>query len=223
MNGLAIDIERCQDGVELVDKVYRYRTKRTETERVVLADLEDPIVIAFVNATDDEERQRFFGRFGLPDLTPWWHQRDTKLWIHGGARQETGGLLPKEIHRDDILKDQSRFRRLLQSAGGEDPGAAMTAVNSALAKHREFKLQPTIQLAGPRGIPRLLLKSESLLGFMLMETAMVVANGARLAECEQCGTLFLTGTLTGRRSHARFCSDRCRVAAMRARNANIGG
>jgi hypothetical protein len=211
MNGLAIEIERCPDGVEMTDSDhYRFRTNRRETQRIVLADLEDPIVIAFVNATDDDARQLFFGRFGLIGLTRFWHDRSGRQWVHGGA---------PDVRRDDTLKDQSWFRKLLQSAGGGDATAAMTAVNSALAKHREFNLQPTIQLAGSRGTPRLLLKSESLLGFMLMETAMVVANGARLAECEQCGTLFLTGPMTGRRSHARFCSDRCRVAAMRARNA----
>src|SRR5215831_17407622 len=133
MNGLAIEIERCRDGIEMDDAgYYRYRTNRIETERIVLADLEDPIVIAFVNATDDEARQGFFGRFGLLSLTPFWHERSGKQWVHGGA---------PDLRRDDILKDQSRFRKLLQSAGGENPTAAMTAVNSALAKHREFNLQ----------------------------------------------------------------------------------
>jgi hypothetical protein len=210
MDGLAIDIKRCPDGVELVDNVYRHRTTRQEPERIALVDLENPVVMAFVNATDDPQRQLFFGRFGLLRLTPWWHERRSKQWVHGGAH---------DLTRDDILKDQSRFRKLLQSAGGDDPATAMTAVNSALAKHSDFKLTPTFHLAGPHGTPRLLLVSDSLIAFMLMEVAMGVSKGVRMAECEQCGTLFLTGPLTGRRSHARFCSDKCRVAAMRARNA----
>jgi len=64
MNGPTIDIERCPDGVELINKGYHYRTNRRETQRITIADLEDPIVIAFVNATDDESRQGFFDRFG---------------------------------------------------------------------------------------------------------------------------------------------------------------
>jgi hypothetical protein len=56
---------------------------------------------------------------------------------------------------------------------------------------------------------------------MLMEVAMIVAHDVRVAECEHCGTVFLTGALTWRRAHARFCSDKCRVAAMRARQAGV--
>jgi hypothetical protein len=64
----------------------------------------------------------------------------------------------------------------------------------------------------------MLLKCSSLTNFMKMEIAMAAMHGAKLATCEHCGAVFLTGPLTGRRSHAKYCSDRCRVAAMRARN-----
>jgi hypothetical protein len=210
MYGLAVEVERCPDGVELVTlpaiqgksiattrdewTVFRYRTKRRESERFEFTDLESPIVVAFVNATDDERRQRFFSMCGLtiPD-----HQVD----------------------RESVLLSQRQFRHLLSRAGGADAAAAMEAVNANIAKHIAFALQPTVHLAGQSGMPRLLLRSTSLLGFMVMETAMVVAHRARLASCEKCDTVFLTGPLTSRRSHARFCSDKCRVAAMRARKA----
>ena len=65
----------------------------------------------------------------------------------------------------------------------------------------------------------MLLQSQTLFGFMLMETTMAIVHDARVAQCEKCGAVFLTGPLTWRRPHARFCSDRCRVAAMRARQA----
>lgn len=35
--------------------------------------------------------------------------------------------------------------------------------------------------------------------------------------CLNCEVTIVTGTGTGRRSHAKYCSDRCRVAAMRKR------
>lgn len=210
MDGLAIDIERCPDGVELVDGVYRWRTERSETERITLRGLEDPVVIAFVNATDDASRQLFFSRFGLLKPTKWWHERLAKQFIYHG---------PTGLIQDDILEDQSRFQKLLEQAGGEAPTAAMTRINRALETFDDFKLRATFPLTGTDGAPRLVLKSESLIGFMLMETAMVATHGACLAACEQCDSQFLTGPLTGRRSHARFCSNKCRVAAMRARQA----
>jgi hypothetical protein len=223
MDGLTIDIERCPDGVKLADEpavkrpfpvpartVFRYRTARRETKRITLENLEDPVVVAFVNATDDEGRQLFFGRFGLDS------RHSGLLWGEPFAP-----LLSRreELHRDIVLQNQSRFEELIRNAGGSDPAVAMAAINSAISSRVGFSLQPTFHLAEPRGTPQLLLRSESILGFMLMEMAMIVAHGARMAECEKCGTVFLTGPLTWRRSHARFCSDRCRVAAMRARQA----
>lgn len=210
MYGLAVEIDRCPDGVELVElpamrgntladsrpamTVFRYRTQRRQSERFEFTDLENPVVVAFVNAVDDERRRRFFERFGLtvPD---------------------------RQLDYDSALISQAQFRLLLQTAGGENASAAMAAVNDVISAHRALSLNPTIHLAGRRGAPRLLLQTGSLLGFMVMETAMAVAHGARLAACEKCGTVFLTGQLTSRRSHAKFCSDRCRVAAMRARQA----
>jgi hypothetical protein len=216
MDGLTIDIERCPDGVELVDGIFSWRTDRPETERITLTNLEDPVVLAFVNAADDEQRQLFFGRFGLLRPTRGWHERLNKMFVYNPGITPTAGLI-----RDDILDDQSRFRELLQQVGGDDPAVAMTRINRALETFEDFKLRATFPLTGPKGAPRLVLKSESLIGFMLMETAMVATQGARMAECEQCGTLFLTGPMTGRRSHARFCRNKSRVAAIRARNAEI--
>jgi hypothetical protein len=54
------------------------------------------------------------------------------------------------------------------------------------------------------------------MAFMFQEVAMVAANGARLATCERCGDVFLTGKLTKRRITSRFCRDLCRVSAHRA-------
>jgi hypothetical protein len=210
MDGLTIDIERCADGVELVDCVYHWRTNRPETERITLTGLQDPVVIAFVNATDGARRKLFFGRFGLLSPTKGWHERLTKQFIYHG---------PTGLIQNDILEDQYRFQKLLKQAGGDDPTAAITRINLALETFDDFKLRATFPLTGPEGAPRLVLKSESLIGFMLMETAMVATHGARLAACKHCDTQFLTGPLTGRRSHARFCSNKCRVAAMRARQA----
>jgi hypothetical protein len=254
LEGLAVDTECCQDGAELVAlpagrmpielpgdpkdaseraaremparSVFRWRTYRREPTRITLTNLENPVVIAFVNATDDEERALFIARYGLMSfadrrLLVEWPEDNEVEWPEDNElrRERSFRLLREEIHHDDIVRNQARFRELLQRAAGQDQAAAMDAINSAIAAVRAFNLQPTFHLAGPRGAPRLLLKTDTLFGFMLMEIAMIVSNGVRVAECENCKTIFLTGPLTWRRAHARFCSDRCRVAAMRVRKA----
>jgi hypothetical protein len=237
MYGLTIELERCADGVELVEldelempadayaretepdepsarpeMVFRYRTERRETYLKTIENLESPIVVTFVNATDDRKRQLFFKQFGLGtpvDHTIWNRPYRARL------------VLARALKRSDTLEHQSKYRELLHIIGGEDRIAAMTAINSTIGNRvgAENNLIPTFHLAGPHGTPQLLLKSASLLGFMKMEMAMIASNGARVGECEKCSAMFVTGPMTGRRSSAIYCSDRCRVAAMRARQA----
>ena len=66
---------------------------------------------------------------------------------------------------------------------------------------------------------RLVLRPKSLRDFMCLEVAIAHEAGAITTECEHCFKVYVTGPLTGRRSHSKYCADRCRVAAMRKRNA----
>jgi hypothetical protein len=203
MYGLTVRFERCPDGVEFVKPslapLFRYRTERRDFDRREFLNLENPVFLDFINATDHEHLREFFDRFGLmfPYLL----------------------LCPGIIPLDTALSYQSEFREYLELTKGDDRGAAIAALNKGLANDPHFNLQPLMHLAGPQAKPRLILHSTSMLNFMLMEVAMAVAHGARLATCERCSASFLTGPLTGRRAHAVYCSDRCRVAAMRARKA----
>jgi hypothetical protein len=155
-------------------------------------DLETPVVTEFVNAKDDERRLEFFNRFGLTVPEPW-------------------------VVYEQVLQSQTALLKWLQIAGGQDRAAAMEAVNDAFAGSRGLNLRPSMRVAGPRNSPHIHLRSPSLLIYMFLEMATAVALGARVAACEKCFAHFLTGSLTGHRSHAQYCSDRCRVAAMRAR------
>jgi hypothetical protein len=69
------------------------------------------------------------------------------------------------------------------------------------------------------GNARFVLRADTLYDFMVLETAVIHEVGAVAMLCEHCHKVVITGPLTGRRAHAKYCSDRCRVAAMRARNA----
>jgi hypothetical protein len=152
--------------------------------------------VAFVNARTDEDRANFFSRFGL--------------------------LTGSEIDPDEVVQSQGDLRTLLAIAGGDDSVARIQSVNAALGQHKSFYLQPSLNLGAAGGAPQMLLKPQTLFGLMLMETAMVALHGARFATCQHCTEIFLTGPLTWRRAHAHYCSDRCRVAAMRRRNAGRG-
>ena len=93
-----------------------------------------------------------------------------------------------------------------------------TSLNNLLAS---VSIKPTMRRID--GADRLVLNVSSALDFMKLEIAAAVDAGATLTTCQHCGRNFLFGPLTGRRSHAKYCLDRCRVAAMRARNlAKVG-
>jgi hypothetical protein len=78
-------------------------------------------------------------------------------------------------------------------------------------------LSPDLELRN--GKPALTLPIRSLYNFMLMETALVITGGSQVMRCSKCGTIFVTGSGTGRRGSSLYCSNRCRVAAQRSRMA----
>jgi hypothetical protein len=196
--GLFLESRRCPDGVELVvpalngPLIFRDRTDRREPVRLEIQNLENPVVVEFVNARTDAELAEFFLKYGLPDFTP----SNEHLFKLENIHIQQGGL-----------------RIGLEKAGGSSQVDALQTIN----QHGAINLQPIFDLAGEGGAPRMLLKCKSLTEFMLSEIAMVAVHGAKFAECDHCHKVFLTGALTGRRSHSKYCSDRCRVAAMRLR------
>jgi hypothetical protein len=162
-------------------------------------DLEDPVVLQFINARDD--LLPFMSRYSAGSvLTPEFPGAD-----HGVESDP-------QAHITALDRDQEYLRQLLVNATGPDPVKACINL-------KFIRLEAALQLRDDK--PQMLLRCKNLLDFMRMEVAMVALEGAKLATCERCPNLFLTGSSTSRRSHATFCSDRCRVAASRARK--MGG
>ena len=121
-----------------------------------------------------------------------------------------GHLQPEqhESPRRRLLTNQRQLRHELIMAGSDNPDDRRSVLPSGL----DVKAALNGDILDFRVL--------SLFGLMWMEAAMVVEKDARLTACEHCEIAFLTGPTTGRRSHALYCSDRCRVAAMRARQAS---
>ena len=89
--------------------------------------------------------------------------------------------------------------------------------NRLIAEWSGYSVAPTLRHV-VEGNPRLVYRVGNLLAFMAMEAALIAEAGAKAKHCENCLTLFIHGPRTGRRSHAEYCSDKCRVAALRKRN-----
>jgi hypothetical protein len=102
---------------------------------------------------------------------------------------------------------------------------AAAAMREAIAALKADDRKMLLHLFAEAGIGRLttelrlidgafaiVLVPTSLLQAMWIQFAQVVVSGAAIASCEQCGAIFPTGTGTGRRNTARFCSDSCRKA-----------
>lgn len=190
MIGLLFTTDRCTDGVALVDGAFQPRSERREPVSIRTTDLSNPAVIQFLNAHDD--LVPFLSRYTAGSLVP------------------IGPQAPAFSKWNMLKFLQGDLRRHLTAAGGPNPLDALVALS-----HPVVDLHAVFRLEGDK--PQMLLRCEDLIGFMKMETALVALEGAKLAACEHCGNLFLTGSSTSRRSHATYCSDRCRVAAMRAR------
>lgn len=210
MQQLMLEWERCPDGVEIVDhgpapKTEPGRTKLVEPYGMWLSarsarrvpviyemrDLENPVVMHFLNAHTADNMIAFHARFGMRGST------------------DTAPLV-------ECFRERDNLANFLAYSTAGHIGEATEIVNTVLSSVR---LRPTVDFSGPGRMPAITLHPVSLWQFMAMEVATAASCGAELAQCENCRKLFLTGSLTGRRSHAKYCSDRCRVAAMRKRNA----
>jgi hypothetical protein len=119
---------------------------------------------------------------------------------------EHGPSIPHEF----VSGAQKELRLLLARAGSGDAAVVMKAANQSLVGAGGLHLSMAYN-------NRMVIAVHDVLDFMRIEVAMVAESGARLARCESCDDVFLTGPLTNRRSTARYCRDRCRVNAHRTK------
>ena len=68
MISILYDTERCFDGLKLVDGFFRPLSERREPVHVITADLDDPVVLQFVNARDEGALVQFMSKYSAGDL-----------------------------------------------------------------------------------------------------------------------------------------------------------
>lgn len=177
------------------DTLFVERSDRFDDVTYRVANLENPIVLHFINCFESGNEPAAYGaflsRFGMP-------------------------IRKAEVHIAEMDHLANQFTvGLALSTNIENTSDKALSTNDFL---KNVHLIPTFEFDGPDAAGRLVLQPDSLLGFMAMEVALAHESGAALTSCSHCKKFYLTGPLTGRRSHSRYCSDRCRVAAMRKRN-----
>lgn len=213
MQPLSVEWERCPDGVEIIDRGpapaaepnktrisgphglwLKARSDRRAPVVYEMQNLENPVVMHFLNARTPDDMAAFHSRFGM----------------RGAFSEES---------LEDCFQARNNLMNFLAHSTTSQIAQATEVVNLLL---EEVQLRPTFDFSGPGKKPVITLHPKLLWHFMAMEIATAASHGAEISQCENCGKFFLTGPLTGRRSHAKYCSDRCRVAAMRKRNAEAG-
>jgi hypothetical protein len=200
-----LEWRRPVDGVDLIEDesageegMLLARSDRFEPIAFRSHNLEDPLCLRLVNCQSTEDDLKFISRFGFPDTR---YARDGRYFA---------GLVRS-------LKED--LDELLWLTTADDPAQRGRLANELL---KDTALHPSFEYSEATGRNSLVIRASSLADLMSMEACFALEAGAVMTRCAHCNKSYLTGPLTGRRSHSVYCSDRCRVAAMRARNAEKG-
>jgi predicted RNA-binding Zn ribbon-like protein len=84
-------------------------------------------------------------------------------------------------------------------------------------KHAFFAAQPRSNPKAPRGEPRVFIECRDPAAMAWLQLAQRERIGAEYRRCSACDAYFVVSGNDGHRRSRQYCSDRCRVAANRAR------
>lgn len=213
---LSLKWTRCPDGIEVVDrgeqvdaappglnfpkpprKWLRGRTDRRAPVLLESIDLENPLALQYVNTKTPEDRIAFMERYGF---------------LAEGIIAEDG---IEEWPADWVEDQHDSLSHALTKSFGKSIAEKSADLNGLL---QSAHLKTSVEFAGD-GKGRMVFHPQSLLHLMCLEVTTAAINDVDLARCANCNDAFFTGRMAHRRADAKFCSDRCRVAAMRKRNA----
>ena len=115
MISILYDTERCLDGLKLVDGFFRPLSERREPVHVVTADLDDPVVLQFVNARDEDALVQFMSKYSAGNLYTGEEPPQTRVAHTLGATK--------------LADMRDYLRRKLASAGSSDQVEALVALS----------------------------------------------------------------------------------------------
>jgi hypothetical protein len=158
------------------------------------------------------------------------HGEDLNFWKTEIQRMKFGVELWDAWLTDDranltepmAMLDSKRWRHLFRpDFYPEDTDIALQATQTLedlVDYNLNGRLKTRFKAEGASLIPKLILEPQSLLGAMWLQFAAAVEARKTFIPCARCSAPFeVSRDHAGRRSDARFCSDRCRVGYYRDR------
>ena len=220
--GVEITWARCRDGVELHDygsvavpkfadeprfsltgalsgRWIRNRSTEVQLYNLRLADLKNPLFEKFINCKSPQDFVEFVRDYGIPGPSSY------------------DGLDASETELSTLESVRDGIRRVMDKSVKGSPYECSSAYNSFVMSLRGTALKPLLAIWRNTSAPSLCFQPVNLYGYMAMEVAMAISSAAALRTCLHCSSAFLAGPLTSKRSNAYYCSNRCRVAAQRAK------
>jgi hypothetical protein len=175
-------------------------------------DLKAPLFVELINCRTIQDRMLFERNHGEVD-----------------ASQHMFAAGPAATLAVAVAESLLATVELLLASGNDEPAPSQTRaflnMTNALLL-RGVSLRPRLEFQGDSA--RFVLDAPDVVTFMAMELATAVEVGAKITRCkaerhgDRCDKLILHGPTTGRRSDREYCSNRCRVIALRARNTSKG-
>src|SRR5262249_23380160 len=151
MYGLFLESDKCADGVDLIAMHGRpcfvSRTDRRVSNRLEMKNLENPVVVEFINAREDTDLLKFFSKFGRLDEHIYNREAEWDQPSHD---------------RDNVIVAQKHLREWLVRATGENRADTLRAINESLGRSMAIDLTPTFELEAETGAPRMLLRCSHL-------------------------------------------------------------
>jgi hypothetical protein len=142
-----------------------------------------------------------------------------KFGLPGGVRPEpavpTGYQMIRWTAVDVLLFHHGTMRAALRQFEAGNPTKLVEYFNG----HGGLWSVHTILQRGPNNQVKMVFNPPDLIRAMWMQFALHACLNVRILRCQRCSAPIPVGTGTDRRSTAKFCSNACKVAAFKERQA----